>query len=154
MRFTGERPMQTPVEQLWEALHDGAVLRTAIPGCDRLVPLGRGRFSATLAVRVGPIADTYSGSFDIEDLRDGEHLRVRITGKGRLGRMSLDLDVRLGDLGCGESVLRYDAQATVGGFVARLGTPALTVAGGHLTGAFFRDLDRSLRRAARVPALV
>ncbi len=52
--------------------------------------------------------------------------------------------------------LRYDAHATVGGFVARLGNATLTVVGGHLTGAFFRDLDGSLRRARtqRVASLV
>ena len=157
MRFSGERQVQTPVDQVWEALHDSDVLRAAIPGCEELVPLGGGRYAATLAARVGPMSDTYRGTFSIEDQRDGSDLRVRVDGRGRLGRLEVDLRVRLTPgLRPGDTALRYDATAKVGGFVARLGNAALTVAGGAITGVFFNGLDRSLRVGAgrRVPALV
>jgi len=158
MRFTGERQVGAPVEHVWEALHDGEVLRAAIPGCEALEPLAPGRYAARLAARVGPIADTYRGDFSIDDAAQGSRLRVRIGGRGRCGRLEIDLHVHL-DAGHhpGTTALRYDACATVGGLVARLGNATLTVAGGHLTGCFFRDLDRSLRRnapARRVAALV
>ena len=157
MRFTGERQLQTSVEDVWAALHDTDVLRVAIPGCEGLDPLGSGRYAATLAARVGPVADTYRGAFTIEDLRRGSDLRVRVEGRGRCGRLTLDLRVRLAEgRRAGTTTLRYDAHAGVSGFVARLGKATLTVAGGHLTGCFFRDLDRSLRSGARlgcVPAL-
>jgi carbon monoxide dehydrogenase subunit G len=150
MRFSGQRQVQTPVEQVWEALHDSEVLRAAIPGCEDLVPIDSGRYAATLAARVGPVADTYRGAFSIEDLRPGSELRVRVEGRGRCGR--LEVDLRVG-LAAGrrpdETALRYEAIASVSGLVARLGNAALTVAGGHLTGCFFRDLDRSLRSGAR-----
>ena len=150
MRFTGERVLQSPVEELWAALHDSEVLAAVIPGVEELAPLGSGQYAATLAARVGPLADTYRGAFDIVDLRPGRELNVNVEGRGRLGRLSVDLRVRLGEgRRPGTTALRYDAHATVGGLVARLGNATLTVAGGHLTGSFFRDLDRSLRTAAR-----
>jgi uncharacterized protein len=145
MRFNGERHLHRPLERVWEALHDSRVLGATIPGCQSLVPIDGGRYAATLAARVGPVADTYRGAFSIEDLRPGSALRVRVEGRGRCGRLAVDLHVALSARGEDTTMLRYDAHATVGGFVARLGTPALTVAGGHLTGCFFRDLDRSLR---------
>lgn len=154
MRFTGERQLPTPVEQVWEALHDPEVLRDAIPGAEALAPVRPGAYVATLAARVGPVADTYQGTFTIEDVRDGAELVVRIEGRGRFGRLAIDLHVGLVETRNGAAVLRYDARATVGGLVARLGNATLTVAGGHLTGTFFRDLERSLRRrGVRVPAL-
>ena len=158
MRFTGERQVQTPVEDVWAALHDTDVLRVAIPGCEALDPLGSGRYAARLAARVGPVSDTYRGAFTIEDQRPGSELRVRVEGRGRCGRLEVDLHVALSEGRVpGTTVLTYDAHAGVSGFVARLGKATLTVAGGHLTGCFFRDLDRSLRSGARrrlVPALV
>ena len=158
MRFTGERQVQTPVEELWAALHDSDVLASVIPGVEELVPLGAGRYAATLAARVGPIADTYRGDFDIVDLRPGQELNVSVEGRGRLGRLAIDLHVRLGEgRRPGTTALRYAANATVGGLVSRLGNATLTVAGAHLTGVFFRDLDRSVRlagRTSRVAALV
>ena len=158
MRFTGERRLQTPIHEVWAALHDREVLRDAIPGCEQLEPLGADRFAATLAVRVGPVADTYRGTFAIEDVREGDALVVRIEGRGRFGRLAVDLDVRLVESArTGQTVLRYDAHATVSGLVARVGASTMSVVGGHLTGMFFRDLDRSLRVAParrRVAALV
>lgn len=154
MRFRGERQLATPVEQVWGALHDSEVLRSIIPGCEDLVPLDAGRYAATLAARVGPVADTYRGTFSIEDLRAPADLRVRVQGRGRCGRLEVDLRVGLSPgRWPGATALTYDAHTTVSGFVARLGNATLTVAGNHLTGCFFRDLDRSLRLGARTGAL-
>ena len=157
MRFSGERQVQAEVEHVWAGLHDREVLRRAIPGCEELVPVAPGRYAATLAARVGPVADTYRGDFSIDDGHPGSRLCVRIDGRGRFGRLEVDLDVSLARHRTGCTLLRYDAHAEVGGMVARLGSATLTVAGGHLTGCFFRDLDRALRhasRAGRVAALV
>ncbi len=157
MRFTGERQVQAEVEHVWAGLHDREVLRAAIPGCEALVPVAPGRYAATLAARVGPVADTYRGDFSIHDGCSRSQLRVRIGGRGRFGRLEVDLDVSLAGHHTGSTTLRYDAHAEVGGMVARLGNATLSVAGGHLTGCFFRDLDRALRhasRAGRVAALV
>ena len=146
MRFNGVRQVQAPIDVVWAALHDREVLRVAIPGCERLSPVGHQRYAATLAARVGPVADTYRGDFAIEDLADGGGLRVLVEGRGRCGQLNLDLRVELEDgRYCDTTSLRYEAHAGVSGLVSRLGNATLTVAGGHLTGCFFRDLDRSLR---------
>jgi hypothetical protein len=156
MRFSGERQVTAPVAQVWAALHDGEVLRSAIPGCEDMVPLDDSRYAATLRARVGPMTDTYRGSFSIEDVRPGAETWVHVGASGRCGRLEVDLRVLLsaGRLP-GTSALRYEADATVHGFVSRLGTATLTVAGGHFTTCFFRDLDRSLRGGVHVvrPAL-
>ena len=158
MRFSGERPVPAPVARVWAALHDSDVLRLTIPGCEDLVPLETGTYAATLAARVGPVADTYRGTFSVEDLRAGSELRVRVGARGRCGRLDVDLRVHLASgPRRGTTALRYDADASVGGFVSRLGKATLPVAGGHFTGCFFRELDRSFGRGAavgRVAALV
>jgi len=157
MRFSGVRQVAAPAELVWAALHDHETLRAAIPGCERLSPVGPQQYAATLAARVGPVADTYRGAFHIEDLRPGGELHVHVEGRGRCGQLQVDLRVVLEDRGRARTELRYDAHAGVKGLVARLGNATLTIAGGHLTGCFFRDLDRALRTrasAAWVPGLV
>lgn len=154
MRFSGERQAPAPVTQVWGALHDRQTLLAVIPGCEEMVPRGAGRYDATLRARVGPVGDTYRGSFTIEDLRPGAELRVQVEAGGRCGRLLVDLRVALAQAeGPDITALRYVADATVGGFVARLGAATLTVAGGHFTGCFFDGLDRVLR-GARQPALL
>jgi hypothetical protein len=146
MRFSGERQVGATVAEVWARLHDHDALRRVIPGCQDLTPIDGGLCAATLQARVGPVADTYRGHFSISDLAAGTRLRVRVRARGRCGRLEVDLRVEL-DEGArpGTTNLRYDAEASVGGLVARLGTPALTVAGHHFTGGFFRDLDRAVR---------
>lgn len=149
MRFSGERELLAPVAQVWSALHDSEVLRAAVPGCEEMTPLDESRYVATLRARVGPMTDTYRGSFSIQDLHPGSETRVHVGATGRCGRLEVDLRVLLtAGRQAATTALRYEADATVHGFVSRLGTAALTVAGGHFTTCFFRDLDRSLRAGA------
>jgi uncharacterized protein len=154
MRFNGERRVAAVAADVWTGLHDRAVLSAAIPGCRDMVPLPDGRYAATLQARVGPVSDTYRGSFRIEDLHAGRDLRVRVDARGRCGRLQVDLRVILAEATHRTTTLRYDADCTVSGLVSRLGGATLSVTGGHFTGCFFRDLDRALtgRTAAAGPA--
>jgi carbon monoxide dehydrogenase subunit G len=155
MRFADVRQVPAPMTEVWAALHDSEVLRIAIPGCERLSPVGVGQYSATLAARVGRLADTYRGTFAIDDVRPGSELVVAITGRGTFGTLELDLGVCLEELSTTMTTLRYDARARVSGLVARLGRAPLTIAGGHITGCFFRDLDRAVRsRSRRAPTVL
>jgi carbon monoxide dehydrogenase subunit G len=156
MRFVDMRQVQAPVSEVWAALHDSEVLRRVIPGCERLHSVGQGEYAATLAARVGRLADTYRGTFSIDDVRGGSDLVVTVTSRGRCGSFELDLDVRLREGSSAHTtLLAYDAHARVGGLVARLGRGPLTLAGAHITAAFFRELDRAVTRpAAAASALV
>lgn len=145
MRFTGERDVAASADEVWRALHDPDVLRRTIPGLRTLTPVGPGDYSATLGVQVGPLSDTYRGLFSVVGHLPTSTIRVHVEGRGRAGRLELDLHVALSDA-CGRATyLRYDASARVSGLVARLGSATLNVAGAHLTGCFFRDLDRALQ---------
>jgi carbon monoxide dehydrogenase subunit G len=143
MRFSGERQVPATIESVWAGLHDPAVLRRVVPGCAQMTPRGDGTYAAALEARVGRIADTYRGTFSVTDVQPGTELRVRVRAGGRFGRLELDLYVTLAEgRRPGVTALRYDAEATVGGMVSRVGRPALQVAGGHFTAGFFRDLER------------
>lgn len=146
MRFDGERSVPATTDVVWAGLHDHEVLRAVVPGCSEMVPLGDQTYSAVLQARVGRIADTYRGTFSVTDVRRGAELRVRVSAGGRFGRLRVDLYVTVaqGPLP-GTTLLRYDAEAAVGGVVSRLGGPALTMAGNHFTSRFFRDLERCVR---------
>jgi carbon monoxide dehydrogenase subunit G len=153
MRFDGEREVQVPRSVVWAALHDPEVLRELVTGCESMTPLREGTYAATMVARVGPVNDSYRGTFTIDDLRDGQELRVRVNARGRCGRIELDLRVRLAD-GPAGTVLTYVADAKVGGLVSRVAGAALRVFGNHFTGCFFQGLDRVVGAPARglVPA--
>lgn len=155
MRFRGQREVPAPVPRVWAMLHDPSVLRAVVPGCRRLDPVGDTEYSAVLAAQVGPLADTYRGTFSVEDVTDGRELVVHVDARGRCGRLRLHLDVALAPGRSGAAtLLHYDAGAEVGGLVARLGAPALTVVGEVFTAGFFADLERAVRRPAQRTTIV
>jgi len=146
MRFTDVRHVPASAGEVWTALHDREVLHAVIPGCERLSPVGAGRYSATLAARVGRLADTYHGTFAIEDTCPGSELVVAVAGRGRWGTLELDLCVRLDEgFAPRTTALAYDAHARVSGLVSRLGRAPLSLAACHITGCFFRDLERAVQ---------
>ena len=149
MRFTDVRHVPASAGEVWTALHDREVLHAVIPGCERLSPVGAGRYSATLAARVGRLADTYHGTFAIEDTCPGSELVVAVAGCGRWGTLELDLCVRLDEgFAPRTTALAYDAHARVSGLVSRLGRAPLSLAACHITGCFFRDLERAVKTGA------
>ena len=151
MRFDGTREVQVGRDVVWQALHDPAVLRELVTGCESMRPLRDGTYAATMVARVGPLNDTYRGTFTITDGRDGEALRVAVDAKGRCGRLDLTLEVRLADGPRGSTTIEYAAHARVGGLVSRVSGAALRVFGNHFTGCFFRGLGR-VSAPALVPA--
>ena len=146
MRFTDVRHVPASAGEVWTALHDREVLHAVIPGCERLSPVGAGRYSATLAARVGRLADTYHGTFAIDDTCPGSELAVSVAGRGRWGTLELDLRVRLDEgFEPRTTALVYDAHASVSGLVSRLGRTPLSLAAGHITACFFRALERAVQ---------
>ena len=151
MRFSGERHVPAALEVVWASLHDPEVLRAVVPGCAEVVPLTGSTYAAALEARVGRIADVYRGTFCITDVQPGTDLRVRVGAAGRFGGLEVDLYVTLAAGRVpGATTLRYDAAARVHGVVSRLGRPTLTVAGGHYTSRFFRDLEQRLAQPVAV----
>ena len=151
MRFDGQRQVPATRGEVWQALHDPEVLRELVTGCESMRPLRAGTYAATMVARVGPVGDTYRGTFTIDDPRHGEELRVTVAAKGRCGRLELVLEVRLAD-GPGGTVLTYAADARVGGLVSRVSGAALRVFGHHVTACFFRGLEGVVRDRVLVPA--
>jgi carbon monoxide dehydrogenase subunit G len=153
MRFDGKRQVSAARGVLWHALHDPQVLSRIVTGCESMTHIDAGTYAATMVARVGPMTDTYRGTFTIVDLRDAEELRVRVGARGRCGRLDLDLRVSLADgPGRDSTTLTYVAEAKVGGLVSRISGAALRVFGNHFTGCFFRGLDRVAAAPDRVLA--
>ena len=154
MRFDGKRQVSADRSAVWQALHDPEVLRELVTGCESMTRLRADTYAATMVARVGPMSDTYRGTFTIEDSCVGEELRVVVAARGRCGRLDLVLRVQLTDGPRGTTALSYVADAKVGGLVSRVSGAALRVFGNHFTGCFFRGLESVIRTPAGTRVLV
>ena len=94
MRFTGDAVLHAPVEQVWGALLDPAVLVRTIPGCERLEETGENRYAMTVTAGVAAVRGTYAGTCALGDLHPHESLVMKVEGSGAPGTIAADVTVR------------------------------------------------------------
>lgn len=152
MKFTGEHTLHAPVEQVWDALLDPAVLVRTIPGCERLEALptsegGGHAYAMTVTAGVAAIKGTYSGSCTLSDLVPHESLVMRLEGAGAPGTIGATIGVRFAPADDGTRVT-YDADAIVGGMVGGVGQRMLTSVSKRMAAEFFGNVDDVLSGTA------
>jgi len=137
MEMHGELRIPAPRERVWERLNDPETLKSCIPGCQMLEKVSDTEFTATVVTRVGPVKATFAGKVTLGDL--DPPAGYTITGEGTGGvagfakgsaRVALEADG-------GETVLRYGAEAQVGGKLAQIGSRLIDATARKMADAFF-----------------
>lgn len=152
MKIAGEATLQAPVDRVWDALLDPAVLVRSIPGCERLESTGENSYAMTVTVGVAAIKGTYAGTCSLSDLQEHESLRLTGEGAGAPGTISADVAVRFADNGDGTTTLTYDADTVVGGMIGGVGQRMLTSVSRRMAGEFFGSLEQVITGVAPVAA--
>ncbi len=144
MRIAGEATLQAPIEQVWDALLDPAVLVRTIPGCERLEATGENSYAMTVTAGVAAIRGTYAGTCELRDLHPRESLLMKAQGAGAPGTIAADVTVRFGDNGDGTTSLSYDADTIVGGMIGGVGQRMLSSVSKRMAGEFFGNVEQVL----------
>lgn len=154
MEQSGECVIAAPREAVWAALNDPDALRACIPGCETFTRTGANAFAARVKAKVGPVSATFQGTVTLEDLDPpaGCRLRVEVRGGGA-GFGKGEARVALSEAP-GGTLLRYAADATVGGKLAQIGSRLVDAAMRQMAKRFFAALGERLAGgdAAGVPA--
>ena len=151
MKFTGESVLHAPVDRVWEALLDPAVLVRTIPGCERLESAGENAYSMTVTAGVAAIRGTYSGSCVLSDLEQHQSLLMKLQGSGAPGTVGAEVKVDFRDVGDGTTAIAYDADAVVGGMVGGVGQRMLSSVSRRMAGEFFGNVDAVLTGTEKRP---
>jgi carbon monoxide dehydrogenase subunit G len=153
MDMTGERRIPAPRERVWDALLDPDVLRRAIPGCKTLERTGDNAFKATAAVKVGPIATSFTGDIKLLDLTPPGSYRIQGSGQGGpAGFARGGATVTLAEEG-GATLLSYTVNAEVGGKLAQLGARLIDSSAKQMADQFFDRFSAELAPPAQVAAV-
>jgi len=137
MDMIGERRIAAPRAQVWAALNDTEMLKSAIPGCDSLVREGDTTLKATASVKIGPISAKFAGKVNLLDLDPPNGYRIEGEGQGGVaGFAKGGAVVTLVDDGAG-TILKYEVKAQVGGKIAQLGARLIDATAKQMADAFF-----------------
>ena len=149
MKISGSSTLEAPVDKVWEAILDPAVLARCIPGCETLSAVGEDRYAMSVTAGVAAIKGTYAGEVSLADLVAPHSLTMKASGAGAPGTIDADVKVRLAPAAGGGTELTYDADASVGGAIGGVGQRMLAGVTKKMAGQFFQALDHHI---AGVPA--
>ncbi len=153
MDMTGERHIPAPRQTVWNALIDPEVLRASIPGCENLEKLSDTEMKATSALRIGPISARFTGNVQLSDIDPPNGYTISGEGQGGVaGFAKGGAKVNLADDG-GDTLLRYEVHAQVGGKLAQLGARLVDATAKQMADQFFDRFSARVAPAMPEPAL-
>ena len=148
MEMQGTRHLAVSQQQAWEALNDPQVLKTCIPGCDKVEATGDNQYAIGMAVKVGPVAARFAGKIQLIDVLPPNQYTLVFEGQGGaagFGKGSANVSLAPPAEGAG-CELGYTAQAQVGGKIAQVGQRLVDGVARSMAEDFFRRFDEEMQR--------
>ncbi|KQU52019.1 carbon monoxide dehydrogenase [Bosea sp. Leaf344] len=145
MTMSGEVTLPASKDVVWAKLNDPEVLKACIPGCDQLNKDDETHFSAVVKVKLGPVKATFRGKVELVDLDPPNGYRIQGEGEGGIaGFAKGGAKVALSDAAEGQTVLRYDVEAQVGGKLMQLGSRLIDSVSKKLADEFFANFAKAV----------
>lgn len=151
MDMQGSRRLAVTQQQAWDALNDPEVLKTCIPGCDKVEATGENQYAIGMGVKIGPVSARFNGKILLTDVQPPSSYTLNFEGNGGAagfgkGNAKVNLAPAPGN-GCD---LTYTASAQVGGKIAQVGQRLVDGVAKSMAEDFFKRFDAEMQR--RYPA--
>lgn len=143
MKLSGQHEFSAPASEIYGRLLDPDSLRSCMPGCERLDPVSQDEFSIAMSVPIPAVKGEYEGTVSILDRQPPSSFRMRIEVVGKSGFVNADASMQVEPNGDAASIVRYEADAQIGGPAASVGQRVLTGISRRQVDQMMRCLDRS-----------
>jgi carbon monoxide dehydrogenase subunit G len=140
VKIEGSYTLNAPREKVWDVLLDPNVLSQCLPGCEGLNETGPDQYEATMKVGIAAVKGSYKGKVAIKDKQPPSHYVLSGEGSGGPGFMQGDVTIDLGEVD-GKTVLKYSADAKVGGLIASIGQRMLGGVAKMMVDQFFKKIE-------------
>ena len=144
MEFGGRYRVAAPRDRVWAALNDTAVLKAAIPGCNRIEWADETALDLEIKVNLGVVHPVFKGGLSLSKIVPAE--RYTLTGKGKGGLLGLaegSADIVLSDAG-EETELVFTAIGGASGQIMRLGKAIIGNSAQRIIDGFFERFGEAM----------
>lgn len=141
MKLEGSYEIPAPRQQVWDAFLDIEKVRQAIPGCEKLDPLGPDEYKATMKVGVAAVKGTFEGKVRLSDKNPPESYRLSAEGSGSPGFVRSDTVITFSEAPGGTRV-SYSADVQIGGLIAGVGQRMLGGVSKMMADQFFNKMTQ------------
>jgi len=139
MKLEGAQVIAADRMAVWNAINDPEILRQCISGCEEMNKTSPTQYDAVVKQKVGPVSATFKGVVNLSDVVEGHSLRLTGDGKGGVAGMAKGgALVTLTDVE-GGTQLSYDAEASVAGKLAQLGSRLIDGVAQKMINSFFSN---------------
>ena len=145
MKFSATYLLPAPREKVFALLTEPAVLQRCIEGCEKMVRTSEDNYDAHLKIGIAGLKGSYVGKVQLKDKKVPESYTLLIEGKGGPGFVKGTANIQLADKG-GETELRCDSDAQVGGMIAAIGSRLVEAIGKKMMDGFFKKLKEEIKR--------
>ncbi len=145
MKLSGHYTLPASPDKVWALLTDPQRLAKLLPGCERLEPDGPDRFKAAVKFGLAAISGKYAGTLEFSEKKPHSSLRMKISGKGLPGFVDGSGRIELADKK-GETEVKYDGDAQVGGMIASVGQRMIEGAAKKIVDQFFAGAAEELKK--------
>ena len=147
MKLEGTETINTTRESLFDVMTDAEVLKRCIPGCESLEAQGDGSYKMSLKAGVGSIRGVFTGAVRLEDVREPEHFKMIVDGKGTSGFVKGVGEIDLADSN-EQTVVSYSGDVTVGGTIASVGQRMILTTARLMASQFFAAISAEAKARA------
>lgn len=145
--MSGDHFLAAPISEVWQALNSPEILAACIPGCESMEKPDDDRFTATVLASVGPVRARFQGEITLSEINAPSSCTLSAEGKGgAAGFAKGSARVTLADAE-GGTTLHYEATATVGGKLARIGSRLVAGSARKIADGFFTAFARQFETA-------
>ena len=137
MIIEGEYQLPCNITDAWEALNDPHTLQRCIAGCESIEQTGEDSFECLITAKYGPVKARFKSVLNLTNINPPHS--YTLTGEGKGGAAGFGkgkADVRLTQEG-EMTTLRYQAEFSVGGKLAQVGSRLVASTTRKLANDFF-----------------
>ncbi len=148
MKIEGSYTIPGPRERLWQLINDPEILRRCVPGCESLEAVADGSYKIMLKTGVGSIKGVFHGTIKLDEIREPEHYRMIVEGKGSPGFVKGDGGLDLVE-GAEGTTINYSGAIAVGGTIASVGQRVILSSAKMMAGHFFAAISAEAKAMAK-----
>ena len=109
-----------PPPDVWKLLMDPDAIKSCLPGCRELQPIGDDRYQAEMTIGVAAVSGSFTATVTLSDQKPPESYRLTVDATGKPGFARGSATIVLKPTTSGTD-LEVAATAEVGGLIARVG---------------------------------
>ena len=146
MDFSGTETFSAPIEEVWTYLADAHKVAACAPGIQDLEEIEPEHWKALVPVGIGPVR-TKVTTLDLTrpEAHEPDHMVIKAHGKASGSTVEVVARMHLTVIDAGQTRMEWNAEVTIGGALAGIGTRLMHSASEKLLGQFFTCLKEHLQ---------